>query len=267
MNGFDILENIYGYIRPLLDIGVLAFLFYKVYTMLIKTNGIQLIKAAVFFAIAYSLAWFLQLSVLLWLLNLLVPSLIISFAIVFQPEIRKIFLKLGQTNWFSFRNRSKHSHIDSVLIAAETLSSQRRGMLAVFVRNTELKDIIETGQKLNADLSSSLLVTIFAHDTPLHDGAVVIQGGTVLAAGCFLPLSEQYDIKKTFGTRHRAALGMSESSDAIVLVVSEETGSISLAYDSRLHYDLTLEQLNEILGKQLVVAQDSLTQEDTSDEN
>ncbi|MBE6344968.1 MAG: TIGR00159 family protein, partial [Spirochaetaceae bacterium] len=158
-------------------------------------------------------------------------------------------------------------YIDSVLIAAETLSSQRRGMLAVFVRNTELKDIIETGQKLNADLSSSLLVTIFAHDTPLHDGAVVIQGGTVLAAGCFLPLSEQYDIKKTFGTRHRAALGMSESSDAIVLVVSEETGSISLAYDSRLHYDLTLEQLNEILGKQLVVAQDSLTQEDTSDEN
>ena len=112
-------------------------------------------------------------------------------------------------------------------------------MLVVFIRQNTLKDISETGTRLNADLSSSLLVTIFGHDTPLHDGAVIIQGGRIIAAGCFLPLSEQQDIRKTFGTRHRAALGLSEETDAVILIVSEETGAISLAYDSKLYYDLT----------------------------
>ena len=125
-----------------------------------------------------------------------------------------------------------------------------------------LKDIMDTGTYLNADLTSSLLVTIFGHDTPLHDGASVIQNGKIVASGCFLPLSEQYDIRKTFGTRHRAALGLSEETDAVILVVSEETGAISLAYDSRLHYDLTMEQLNETLETLLDITADSITPEE-----
>ncbi len=157
--------------------------------------------------------------------------------------------------------------MDSVLIAAEMLSKQKRGMLAVFMRRTKLDNILSTGTRLNADLSSSLLVTIFGHNTPLHDGACFIQGGKILAAGCFLPVSEQYDIKKTFGTRHRAALGLCEVSDCVVLVVSEETGAYSLAYDSKLHYDLTMDQVTRILERQLDITPDQQIIEDTIDEH
>ena len=152
-------------------------------------------------------------------------------------------------------------------MAAEILSKQKRGMLAVFVRHTKLDDIVKTGTRINADLSSSLLVTIFGHDTPLHDGAVIIQGGKILSAGCFLPLSEQYDIKKTFGTRHRASLGLAETTDSVVLVVSEETGAISLSYDSRLHYNLSMRELSETLVYLLGITSEQYTIEDTVDEN
>jgi len=157
--------------------------------------------------------------------------------------------------------------VDSVLIAAESLSKLKRGMLVVFIKHTKHDNIVDTGTRLNADLSSGLLVTIFGHDTPLHDGACIVQGGKLVAAGCFLPLSEQYDIKKTFGTRHRAALGMSEICDGAVLVVSEETGAISLAYDSKLYYDLSQDQLKKILESRLeITAQDQII-EDTIDEH
>jgi len=259
--------KIYNYAGSVVDIGVLSFLLYKAYEIITRTNAMQLIKAAVLVAMAYVVAYLLRLQTLLWVFNIMAPGLLISFAIVFQPELRKIFLKLGQTEWFAFGSRSKHTYVDSVLIAAETLSKQRRGMLAVFIRHTKLDNIIETGTRINADLSSSLLVTIFGHDTPLHDGACFIQGGKLIAAGCFLPVSEQYDIKKTFGTRHRAALGLSEVSDSVVLVVSEESGAISLAYDSKLHYDLSMEQLTRILESQLEITPDEQKIEDTIDEH
>ena len=214
MKSFDGFILVYSYIQPVLDVGILSFVLYKAYEIIVKTNSIQLIKSAVIVAVAYLVAYLLRLQTLLWIFNIILPVLFVSFAIIFQPEIRKLFLKLGQSQWFAFGNRSKHSYVDSVLIAADMLSKQKRGMLAVFLRHTKHEDIIQTGTKLNADLSSSLLVTIFGMDTPLHDGACFIQGGKLVSAGCFLPLSEQYDIKKTFGTRHRAALGLSEISDA-----------------------------------------------------
>ena len=142
------------------------------------------------------------------------------------------------------------------------LSKQKRGMLVVFEKKQNLKDLLDTGTKLNADLSSSLLVTIFGHDTPLHDGATIIQNRKILAAGCFLPLSKQHDIMKTFGTRHRAAIGVTEETDAIVLVVSEETGAISLSYDSKLYYDLTMEQLTKTLEAQLEITPQTTTEEE-----
>lgn len=266
MSGFETVSKIYDYIRPVIDVLLLTFVLYKAYGMLVKTHGMQIIRTVIVLAISYALALFLKLSTLLWLLNMLAPGLLICFAIVFQPELRKIFLKIGQGNWFNLSQRSKHTYIDSVLMAAEMLSKQKRGMLAVIVRHTDMKDIMESGTPLNADLSSSLLITIFGHDTPMHDGAVIIKGGKILSAGCFLPLSEQYDIKKTFGTRHRAALGLSEQTDALVLVVSEETGAISLAYDSRLFYDLTTEQVTKILETQLEIASDTDNQEGQGNE-
>lgn len=267
MKSAESLIIMYNVLRPVMDVAVLTFLLYKSYTVVVKTNGIQIIKSAVIVAIAYAVAVMLRLQTVIWVFNALAPVLLIAFAIVFQPELRKLFLKLGQSQWFAFGTRSKHTYVDSVLIAAEMLSKQRRGMLAVFMRSTKMDDILQSGTKLNADLSSSLLVTIFGMDTPLHDGACFIQGGKLVAAGCFLPLSEQYDIKKTFGTRHRAALGLSEISDAVVLVVSEETGAMSLAYDSKLHYDLSTEEITKILENLLEITPESYNVEDTIDEH
>lgn len=267
MNQFETLIKIYDFIRPVLDIGIITFLLYKAYQLITKTNAIQLIRAAVVVVLSYAVAVILQLRTLLWIFSVIAPGLMMAFAIVFQPELRIVFLKLGQAEWFTFGSRAKHSYVDSVLIAAEMLSKQKRGMLAVFMRRTKLDNILSTGTRLNADLSSSLLVTIFGHNTPLHDGACFIQGGKILAAGCFLPVSEQYDIKKTFGTRHRAALGLCEVSDCVVLVVSEETGAYSLAYDSKLHYDLTMDQVTRILERQLDITPDQQIIEDTIDEH
>ena len=160
MNNFERFSVIYSYIKPFLDIGILAYIIYKAYTIIVKTNGAQILRVIVTFAIAFAVATALQLSTLLSILNTLAPGLLVCFAIVFQPELRKIFLKLGQNDWFKLGTRSKHTYVDSVLIAAEMLSKQKRGMLAVFVRKQNLKDMIDSGTKLNADLSSSLLVTI-----------------------------------------------------------------------------------------------------------
>ncbi len=254
MGAFDSMLEIYNFIKPVIDIGILTFVLYKAYGIAVKTHGLQIIKFLVMIFSVYAISLFLNLTTILQLLNLLGPGLLISFAIVFQPELRKIILRLLQTDWFKFGNRAKHNYIDSVLIAAETLARQKRGMLAVFSKKNSLSGIIDTGTRINADLSSNLLVTIFGHDTPLHDGAVIIQAERVVAAGCFLPLTEQYGIKKSFGTRHRAAIGLTEETDAVVLIVSEETGAISLAYESHLYYDLTETQLIKTLEKVLEIS-------------
>ncbi|MDR1894981.1 MAG: diadenylate cyclase CdaA [Spirochaetales bacterium] len=228
-----------GFFSTVLDIFILAFLIYQIYKLLVQTKAMQLVKGAAFLLVLYVLAFFFNLKTLLWLLTNFATMLIIAVAVIFQPELRAILVRLGQKDWLKFSSATKQVQFDSVLNAVEMLAEKRRGALIVFARNIGLKSIIETGTRLDAVLSSSLLLTIFGHDTTLHDGAVVVQGGLLAAAGCFLPLSEQTDIRKSFGTRHRAALGMAEQSDALILVVSEETGAISLAYNSNLRYDMT----------------------------
>ena len=201
-------------ILPALDILLLAFLIYRSYLILVQTRAIQLVKGAFLIVLIYAVAFFLNLKTLYWILNMLAPGIVIGVAIIFQPELRKIFTRIGQGDWFKITSRPKPYQIDSVLNAVEVLAGRRRGCLVVFERKIGLKNIIETGTRLNADLSSSLLLTIFGHETPLHDGAVVIQEGKIVSAGCFLPLSEQADIRRSFGTRHRAALGLAEETDA-----------------------------------------------------
>jgi diadenylate cyclase len=240
-----------NFVRPALDILLLAFLVYKTYEILVKTQAVQLVKGALLLASLYAAAYLLQLSTVTWILSVIAPGLVIAIAIVFQPELRKIFMRLGQGSIFKGATRPRVTQIEAVLNAAERLSSIRRGALIVFARNVGLKNIIDTGTRLDSLLSSSLIVTIFSFDTPLHDGALIVQDGRVAAAGCFLPLSEQQDIRKSFGTRHRAALGLSEEADAVILVVSEETGALSLAYESKLYYGLTPEQVRRRLGELL----------------
>lgn len=253
MNWYQTIGEWYSRFRPILDIAILSFLIYKAYDLLLKTQAWQLVRGAGFLALIYGIAYLLKLSTLQWLLNILAPGLFVVIVIVFQPELRKIIIRLGQGEFFRLDNKPRLGRLEVTVTAAEILSQQRRGALVVFPRRMNLRNIVETGTRLNAELSSSLIVTIFAYDGPLHDGALVIQGGRIAAAGCLLPLSEQQDIQKSFGTRHRAALGMSEQSDAVILVVSEEAGAISLAYESKLYYDLSpLEiqrKLKELLDK------------------
>jgi diadenylate cyclase len=250
---FQRFTSAYNLIRPVLDVAILAFLLYKVYDLLVKTQAVQLVKGAGFLVLVYGIAFLFKLATLQWLLSILAPGLFIAIAIVFQPELRKIIIRLGQGELFRPDHKPRLGQLEAVVTAAEILAQQRRGMLVVFPRRINIKNIIDTGTRLNAELSSSLIVTVFAFDGPLHDGAMIIQNGRITAAGCFLPLSEQQDIRKSFGTRHRAALGMSEQSDGVILVVSEETGAISLAYDTKLYYDLSpLEvqrKLRELLSR------------------
>jgi diadenylate cyclase len=247
------LISLYDFVRPVFEVAILAFLLYKAYDLLIRTQAAQMVKGIGFLALVYGSAVLFKLSTLLWILNILAPGLFIAVAIVFQPELRKLFLRLGQGDFFRPDSKPRLGHIEPVVTAAEILSQERRGMLIVFPQRVNLKHIIETGTRLGAEISSSLIVAIFEFDGPLHDGAMIIQSGRIAAAGCFLPLSEQQDIKKSFGTRHRASLGMSEQSDAVVLVVSEETGAISIAFDGNLYYDLSAievtRKLRELLDR------------------
>ena len=248
------------YVLPLLDILLLSYLIYKAYQILAQTRAVQLFKGAVVMGLIYLLAFFLRLNTLLWMLHLLVPGLVIGIAIIFQPELRRIFTRIGQQRWLRVRPRVPTYQLEAVLNAVEILAAKRFGSLIVFSRNIGMNTIIETGTRLNADLTSSLLLTVFTEGTPLHDGAVIVREGRILAAGCFLPLSEQPDIRRSFGTRHRAALGLAEETDAVILVVSEESGAISLAYDANLLYDLGLEEVGRRLRSLLEFQEEELAE-------
>jgi diadenylate cyclase len=255
------------YVMPALDVLLLAFLLYKTYQILVKTQAVSLVKGALILAGFYIIATFLKLTTVSWILNAIAPGLFIAVAIVFQPELRKIFMKLGQGSIFRGGARPRVGQIEVVINAAESLSGMRRGALVVFARNVGLKNIIDTGTRLDSLVSSSLIVSIFQFDTPLHDGALILQEGRIAAAGCFLPLSEQQDIRKSFGTRHRAALGLSEEADAVVLVVSEETGALSLAYDSKLYYGLSADEIRSRLGELLDFPEGAATAEEEAHES
>ncbi len=195
------------------------------------------------------------LNVLYALLSSIVSSGMLVVIVIFQPEIREALERIGNGSIhgilnFSDRRKKKElyfSVIDSVCSAVRELSRESTGALIVIERTTRLADITDTGILINADVSSSLLRNIFYNRAPLHDGAVVISDGRIAAAGCFLPLTRRNDVDPDLGTRHRAAIGMSESSDSVTIVVSEETGSISVAYDCTLKRNMTTAELKSFL--------------------
>ncbi len=236
-------------LMPALDIGIVAFFLYKIYVTIAQTNAVQMVKIFAYMACIYLFAYLARLSTVLWLFKKLTPIVIIIFAIIYQPELRRAFTRLwsGSRGFFRFGSQTTSEQIDTIINALDVLSTKRRGALIVFPRKLGVRGILDSGTRLNAELSSALLLTIFDHDTPLHDGAVIVQGGKIISAGCFLPLSEQADIRKSFGARHRAALGMAEDTDAVVLSVSEESGALSLAYNANLYYDLVPETIKKML--------------------
>ena len=189
MEWFQRLVSIFNIIRPVLDVAILAFLLYKAYDLLVKTQAVQLVKGAGFLALFYGIAYLFKLTTLRWLLTIMGPGLFIAIAIVFQPELRKIFIRLGQGELFRPDSKPRIGQLEAVVTAAEILSQERRGALVVFPRRINIRSIVETGTRINGEISSSLIVAIFEFDGPLHDGAMIIQNGRITAAGCFLPLS------------------------------------------------------------------------------
>ena len=245
----EILSKIWGVLKPVVEIGLLSYVFYRFYLAVAQTKAQQIIKIVMALITVYGISYAANLTTFLWLFKHLTIPAVIFICVVYQPELRRSFTEMfsGRNRLFRMGVQTTAEQVDSILNACNVLVSKNRGALIVFTRHLGIKGVLDSGTKLNADLSSALILTVFDHDTPLHDGAMVIQGGKIIAAGCYLPLSEQTDIKKSFGTRHRAALGLAEESDAIVLVVSEETGSISLTYNANLYYDLDTATVKRML--------------------
>lgn len=243
---------------PVVDVLVLSFVLFKGYQILVQTRAVQLLKGALVFLGLWLGAALLNLRTVLWVFGFLAPSIAVAFAVIFQPELRKIFTQLGQGQVFRLGRQTRALQVDAIVAAAVSLSEIRRGALLVIPRTVGLRSYQDTGTALDCILSKAIVVSLFAHDTPLHDGAIILEGNRIASAGCVLPLSEQLDIRRSFGTRHRAALGLAEESDAIILVVSEETGAVSLAYDANLHYDLPPEEVTRRLVELLRISPDDL---------
>ena len=239
-----ILFNIF---LAIIDIGIFTFIFYKFYQILYQTKAVQGLKGLFFVVILYVLAKLLGLSTFSWLLDQITSALVLVIIIVFQPELRRILMKFGQSNWLSNLTKRNVKDLNQILNAVQNLHIRQIGALIAFEREVGLKNIIESGTVIDSKISASLILTIFTNKTPLHDGAVIIKSDTIVAAGCLLPLSDTTDINKELGTRHRAAIGLTEESDAVVLVVSEETGKISLSYDGKLHTNYDIDMLRKDL--------------------
>ncbi len=251
---FDVFAqlSVYDYIRIIAEITILTVVFYKFYMAISDTKATHLVGIVLVIGFLYISSKLLKLDVIVTMIETLALPFSMMLVVFYHPELRRAFSSSSFTKKRFFRgNQNSGEQIDSILNACNILVEKKRGALIVFPRHTDLKPILESGTRLNADLSSALILTIFDHDTPLHDGACVVQNGKITYAACYLPLSENNSIKATFGTRHRAALGLTESSDAVVIIVSEETGAISLAYNANINYDLESDQIKDILMKLL----------------
>jgi diadenylate cyclase len=244
----------------MLDIAVIAFLVYKAIEFLRDSRAGQLVKGLVVLLGAYAIASWWELAVLRWLLSIIVDSAVIALAVIFQPELRRILEKVGHTRFSASASqegeRKVSSCIDEVCKSVAIMQEKRIGALIVFERTTQLGEIINTGTLVDAEASSAMVSNIFFPKSPLHDGALIVREGRLYAAGCILPLTESRQISSQLGTRHRAAIGMTENSDAVVLVVSEETGTISIVSKGNIKRELTSAQLRDTLQDYLIVHDD-----------
>lgn len=248
--------------KDLIDIAVVAYLIYSVLDFIKQTRAGHLMRGLVILFVLIIMAQWLNLSAVGYLMTNVLQLSFITIIIVFQPELRSILEKLGRVNLtraFSFSKTANSERewisekISNVCDCCADLSNRRIGGLMVFEKTTKLGDVEATGTYLNCDLTAQVLVTIFFPKTPLHDGAVFIRDFKIISAGCLLPLSQRLEISKALGTRHRAAVGLSEISDALTVVVSEETGKISYAENGEIHIGITVDELRAVLEENFIV--------------
>ncbi len=235
-----------------IDIVVVAFIFYKLFMLVKGTRASQMFAGLVLLVVASLVAQWFQLNALNWIVNSLKTVWVIAFVIIFQPELRKGLALLGQNRMFLPLIRvQEFGALGEILKAVEMMSEEKVGALIVMEGEVGLRNYEETGTPLSAKVTAELLTTLFTPRSPLHDGAVIIRGAEVVAAGCILPLSQNPTLSADLGTRHRAAIGLSEETDAAVIVVSEETGAISIASRGVLKRRLDKGTLRSELGRLL----------------
>lgn len=251
-------------ISDLLDILLVAFLIYSVIKLIRETRAIQLAKGVILLAIVYLIVTLLDMQASEYIMSFVFGNLLLILVIIFSPEIRHALESVGRSSvtsisFLNFKNGGDYAlkekiknSINCVCKACADMSDKKIGALIVFEKETILGEIAVTGTALDAEVSAELIGNIFFPKAPMHDGAAIIKDGRVVSAGCILPLTSNTDVSSELGTRHRAAIGMSESSDALVIVVSEETGDISVAEKGRLRRDISDGDLREILMESFV---------------
>ncbi|WP_078593105.1 diadenylate cyclase CdaA [Evansella clarkii] len=239
-----------------IDILLVAYVIYKLIMVIRGTRAVQLVKGITVILAVWFFSRYLGLNTLQWIMQQAVTYGLLAIIIIFQPELRRALEQLGRGRFFSKSTVAEEEEvknsIEHIVKSANYMGKRRIGALITLERGTGLNDYVETGIQLNAKLTSELLINVFIPNTPLHDGAVIVKNNEIMAAGCYLPLSENPFISKELGTRHRAALGVSEVTDSVTLVVSEETGGISITKNGELHRNLDEDSLRTLLENELL---------------
>lgn len=263
---YDFFQNVWKTIASIrvfdvLDILIIAFLIYYLIKLVRDTRALQFVKGVLMLLVVYIISQILPFRAMSFIMNQVITIGATAMVIIFQPELRRVLEQVGRTRipktLFTGQQDEEQQQelgqmIDEFCEASEVLSRQKVGALMVFEMQTRLGEIVKTGTALDCKPVAELICNIFFPNSPLHDGAMIIRGGRIAAAGCFLPLTESDALSKELGTRHRASVGMSENSDAIVVVVSEETGTISVARNGNLTRGFTAETLGEYLRAELL---------------
>jgi diadenylate cyclase len=237
----------WDYIRNILDVIIVSFLLYWAYSFLSHTRAIQLLKGIIVIVFIALLSNILKLDTLNWLITNITSYVVILIMILFQPELRRLITQFGQRNWISNTVVNEPFQLDELVNAIVGMAELKIGSLIVIERNTGLRSYVESGVSIDASISEELIRTIFFPNTFLHDGAIIIQEGRISAAACYLPLSDSKQIKKFHGARHRAALGIAEETDALVVASSEETGAISIMVNGKIYPKIKVNDLKNMI--------------------
>ena len=244
----------------LIDICLVWFVIYELMMLLKGTKAVQLFKGVLVIIVIKLISWYVGLQTLSWIMDQVINWGIIAIIIIFQPEIRRGLEHLGRGSVFTYNKTGNQEEkmVEALDQAIQYMSKRRIGALITIQQNTGLEDYIETGISLDADVTGALLINIFIPNTPLHDGAVIIKDNKIAVAAAYLPLSESNLIPKELGTRHRAAVGISEVTDALTIVVSEETGGVTVTKNNELIRDLTQQDYLKLLRNELVPRQEEV---------
>ncbi len=242
----DLLRH-HRWVLDFLDISLMSVVLYRLLLILKGTKAVQMLIGLGILLLASVASRYLELYTIDWLVQSFWAQIVIAIIVLFQPEIRRALAHIGEAQFLTFTKAEELKSLEEIVRASVSLANKKIGALIVIERDTSLKDFIEVGTPLDAKVSRELLASIFHPTSPIHDGAVIIKGNRIAAAGCFLPITLSSELSKALGTRHRAGVGLTEETDAVAIIVSEETGFISMAMDGRLETKLDMGTMRDLL--------------------